>query len=168
MLLTMQQAYKDEFFPMPNPERMDKVEDSMENLEEVVRERNRAYHNLEVGTDGERDNYQRVDFSGRLVPYKPLQHAIPRYMNKMFNNKIKLRYHTNFGPDVVQFLRRLEEKKYNSEKHEVNVQLRDAARIVRRFPDVDMDALQEKFPEIDPNKLKRWKKCRQNEFSEID
>jgi hypothetical protein len=29
-----------------------KVEDSMENLEEVVKERNRAYYELETGTTG--------------------------------------------------------------------------------------------------------------------
>ena len=46
MLLTMEEAFKDKMAPMPNPERMDKVELSMEHLEEVVRERNRAYWQL--------------------------------------------------------------------------------------------------------------------------
>lgn len=31
-----------------------KVKESMRNLETVVRERNRAYHTLETGSDGER------------------------------------------------------------------------------------------------------------------
>lgn len=38
----------------PSPERLDKVKESMENLEEVVRERNKAYHMLETGETGER------------------------------------------------------------------------------------------------------------------
>ena len=38
----------------PSPERIDKVKLSMENIETVVRERNRAYHLLETGKDGER------------------------------------------------------------------------------------------------------------------
>lgn len=54
MLLTMEEAYKQEWKYFPNPERIDKVEDSMSNLESVVRERNRAYHMLEIGTTGER------------------------------------------------------------------------------------------------------------------
>ena len=55
MLLTMEAAHKEEFAAMPNPERIDKVEMSMENLEDVVRERNRAYWELEVGVSGERE-----------------------------------------------------------------------------------------------------------------
>lgn len=38
----------------PSPERIDKVEESMKNLETVVRERNKAYHLLETGMNGER------------------------------------------------------------------------------------------------------------------
>ena len=37
MLMTMEAAHKEEFAAMPNPERIDKVELSMENLEDVVR-----------------------------------------------------------------------------------------------------------------------------------
>lgn len=53
MLLTMEQECKNQMKLFPNPERLDKVEESMENLEEVVRERNRAYHELERGETGE-------------------------------------------------------------------------------------------------------------------
>ena len=42
MLLTTLQAYEDATEQMPNEERIDKVDESMANLEEVVRERNRA------------------------------------------------------------------------------------------------------------------------------
>lgn len=54
MLMTMEEACKDENEIFPNPERLDKVKDSMNNLESVVRERNRAYHMLETGETGER------------------------------------------------------------------------------------------------------------------
>lgn len=54
MLLTMEAAYADEWRYFPNPERIDKVKISMENLETVVRERNKAYHLLETGYSGER------------------------------------------------------------------------------------------------------------------
>ena len=39
----MEQAYKEAVEKFPNPERLDKVEESMDNIESVVRERNRAY-----------------------------------------------------------------------------------------------------------------------------
>lgn len=48
MLLTMEEYGKQELKLFPSPERIDKVEDSMENLEAVVRERNKAYHLLET------------------------------------------------------------------------------------------------------------------------
>jgi len=63
MLMTMEKACKEECEIFPNPERLDKVEDSMINLETVVRERNRAYHMLETGETGERPNkvvYDRI------------------------------------------------------------------------------------------------------------
>lgn len=54
MLMTMEHEANEKFELFPNPERYDKVQDSMNNIETVVRERNRAYYKLEVGTDGER------------------------------------------------------------------------------------------------------------------
>lgn len=54
MLLTMEEECKRETRMFPSPERIDKIEDSMENLEAVVRERNEAYHKLETGETGER------------------------------------------------------------------------------------------------------------------
>lgn len=59
MLLTMEHECNDKLEMFPNPERIDKVKLSMENLETVVRERNTAYHMLETGAKGERP--------GRLV-----------------------------------------------------------------------------------------------------
>lgn len=54
MLLTMEHECKDKVELFPSPERIDKVNMSMEHLETVVRERNKAYHLLETGIDGER------------------------------------------------------------------------------------------------------------------
>lgn len=54
MLLTMEHECNDKMELFPSPERIDKVKLSMVNLETVVRERNRAYHLLETGKDGER------------------------------------------------------------------------------------------------------------------
>ena len=67
MLMTMQEAAKDAVENMPSPERLDKVEESMKYIEEVVQERNRAYWDLEVG-DSERVSQKRAfrkDIFGR-------------------------------------------------------------------------------------------------------
>lgn len=49
MLKTMEEIAREEVENMASPERLDKVEESMKNIEEVVKERNRAYFELEVG-----------------------------------------------------------------------------------------------------------------------
>lgn len=54
MLMTMEHACIEEYELFPNPERKDKVDESMANLEAVVRERNKSYHLLETGETGER------------------------------------------------------------------------------------------------------------------
>lgn len=67
MLLTMQEAGKEQLELFASPERIDKVEESMCNLEDVVRERNKAYWQLEVGEHetGERRAVYRRDQFGR-------------------------------------------------------------------------------------------------------
>lgn len=54
MLLTMEEESNDQVKLFPSPERIDKIEESMKNLETIVRERNKAYHELETGENGER------------------------------------------------------------------------------------------------------------------
>lgn len=67
MLLTMQEAATEQVEYFPSPERIDKVEESMCNLEDVVKERNKAYWELEVGEGlhGERPRIFRKDQFGR-------------------------------------------------------------------------------------------------------
>ncbi|CAI4229349.1 unnamed protein product [Auanema sp. JU1783] len=49
MLLTMRAAYVEQARYMPNPERLDRVKETMQNIEQVVHERNDAYYKLETG-----------------------------------------------------------------------------------------------------------------------
>ncbi|WKY03462.1 hypothetical protein Q1695_004874 [Nippostrongylus brasiliensis] len=49
MLLTMQAAYVSHARSMPNPERIDRVNETMRNIQSVVHERNEAYYRLETG-----------------------------------------------------------------------------------------------------------------------
>lgn len=51
MLLTMEHNCNEHIHLFPSPERIDKVEESMENLEAVIHERNTAYWKLEVGEE---------------------------------------------------------------------------------------------------------------------
>lgn len=70
MLLTMEEDAKNEVRLFPSPERLDKVLDSMDNLETVVRERNRAYHMLETGVNGERPGKEEKNILGLPFYYK--------------------------------------------------------------------------------------------------
>jgi len=160
MLLTMQHAYQEDYVAMPNPERIDKVEMSMENLEEVVRERNRAFHNLEVGISGERERTFRPDWTGRLVPYKPLEHAVPVRMNTSYRRKLRFKFMNRGGEDVADFQRRYREKLGAIDRVKQLREMREAARVVRRFPNVSLEALQDQYPLVDLDRLMRWKKIR--------
>lgn len=66
----MEAACKNTQEVFPNPERLDKVEDSMMNLETVVRERNRAYHMLETGETGERPAELVTNQIGKILIYE--------------------------------------------------------------------------------------------------
>jgi len=158
MLLTMADAYKEEFIAMPNPERIDKVELSMEHLEEVVRERNRAYYQLEVGVSGERERILRPDCFGRTVPYKKREHSLPFVLNSGYRRKLKFRFHNSGREDVLDFQARMRERDMYAQRGKENEQMRMAARVLRRFPHSDLTALQERFPLVQMDRLTRWKK----------
>lgn len=70
MLLTMEHECNEKNELFPNPERMDKVQESMDNIETVVRERNKAYHLLETGRDGERPARTETDRLGLKFFYQ--------------------------------------------------------------------------------------------------
>lgn len=70
MLLTMEEEAKNQCKLFPSPERLDKVQESMENLEKVVRERNVAYHQLETGETGERPGRMETSYFGLRFYYK--------------------------------------------------------------------------------------------------
>jgi len=57
MVMTMQHYHWEKNIYFPNPERIDKVEESMENVLEVVRERDEAYTLLEKGEQKDRKTF---------------------------------------------------------------------------------------------------------------
>ncbi|XP_015607858.1 39S ribosomal protein L47, mitochondrial [Cephus cinctus] len=151
MLLTMEHAYNERFANMPSPERRDKVEKSMENLETVVRERNQAYHLLETGETGERPAKYVYNALGMRFFYRMTQHRIPKFMNKKWFKT----HHFGFGGYAVRtFLRKYNEKQNNKERTKQRGQERYVLRLMQQFPNMDMDAVKKYWPDVDIEKLR--------------
>ena len=160
MLLTMEAEYKRQVEIMPNPERVDKVEQSMENLETVVRERNRAYHELETGESGERERIIRNGPFGIDVGYVKMEHFLPRKYNIEYRKMLRYRYYTSWNKHVRDFHGRFLEMRRQEDRQERLKQMRMVAWILQRFPDSDELALKEKYPKADINAVKRWYKVK--------
>lgn len=147
MLLTMQHAYKKEGDVLPSEERLFKVGDSMKNIEDVIRERNKAYWQLEVDQSetGERPASFRKDVFGRYRWIPCSEHFVPMNMNyrwKLFNG-------VGTGRHVYEFMRRYKEKQASRKAGKLMNQAFEVRQLLRRFPNMDMEALQEKYPDID-------------------
>ncbi|NXC13780.1 RM47 protein, partial [Corythaeola cristata] len=69
MLLTLEQESKRQLRPMPSPERLEKVEKSMKNIDLVVREREIALRLLQTGHEKPVPGEWRRDFLGRTYWY---------------------------------------------------------------------------------------------------
>ncbi|NXS46302.1 RM47 protein, partial [Balaeniceps rex] len=69
MLLTLEQESKRQLRPMPSPERLEKVEKSMKNIDLVVREREVALRLLQTGHEKPAPGEWRHDFLGRTYWY---------------------------------------------------------------------------------------------------
>ncbi|GIY76185.1 39S ribosomal protein L47, mitochondrial [Caerostris extrusa] len=155
MLLTMEYNAKQEVEYFPSPERIDKVEISMENLEAVVRERNEAYL-LETGQTGERPHDWKEDPFGRFecVPLK--EHTIPMKENEEFLENELFPTMETVNPTVPEFLLKLSEKERNVKRHEKRMQRKHIKKLFKAFPNMDMEALQEEYPDIDVYHYKKY------------
>lgn len=165
MLLTMEHECKDKMKLFPSPERIDKVEISMENLEAVVRERNKAYHLLETGTTGERP--------GRLVPnplginyyYKAKEHSLPPHLNMKWIKKQPIGYG---GRAVKKFLLLYREKLYNEKRKGKNRSRNHVMMLLRRNPNLNLELLRNKFPNVDVDSLIKSDKTRGHFVPKVD
>ncbi|XP_011495843.1 PREDICTED: 39S ribosomal protein L47, mitochondrial [Ceratosolen solmsi marchali] len=157
MLLTMEHACNDEYVIFPNPERYDKVEESMKNLENVVRERNEAFYFLETGESGERPSVYVNNILGLKQCYKLCQHIIPKYCNLSWKEKHRFGFN---GYAVRKFLRLYREKLWNIKRKNRNRESNAAITLLKKFPDLDIEALKHKYPSIDINKVLRHNKLK--------
>ncbi|XP_066260458.1 large ribosomal subunit protein uL29m [Euwallacea similis] len=157
MLLTMEEEAKQQVKLFPSPERLDKVEDSMENLETVIRERNKAYHELETGETGERPGKVMENIFGLKYYYKMCEHALPKHMNRKWFEKYKF---FKYDRDVEEFLVKYREKLYLNKRREERKKFYRVIALLNRFPNMDMAALKEQYPGVDIEKAKLSRKYR--------
>lgn len=147
MLLTMELECNEKMEMFPNPERLDKVDISMENLEAVVRERNRAYHLLEIGETGEARSETRDNAFGLEEVVHQSEHLIPKeeqpeVVEPVVDMKIK-----------QEFMRKVREKELNERRKEKNRNRNHVMRLLQRFPDTDLKVLAEQYPDVNIQKL---------------
>lgn len=147
MLLTMEQAAKDEVELFPNPERIDKVKESMSNLEAVVRERNEAYYLLETGESGEQPWIPKENIYGFVCNFALKEHLMPRKSNPkgyflLWRDK-----------DLDEFLRLYREKMQKRLEHRLRCDRKRIMQILKRFPNVDRALLKEQYPDVDVDRL---------------
>uniref|UniRef100_A0A023FJ27 Large ribosomal subunit protein uL29m n=1 Tax=Amblyomma cajennense TaxID=34607 RepID=A0A023FJ27_AMBCJ len=149
MLLTMEEAAKREAELFPNPERIDKVKESMENLEAVVRERNEAYFLLETGETGEQPSVPKENLYGFVVNFALKERLMPRKSNpkgyfRLWRDK-----------DLDEFTRLYGEKMQKRKEFNRTMAYRRAIQILKRFPNTDRALLREKFPDVDIDKVEK-------------
>ncbi|XP_069329001.1 large ribosomal subunit protein uL29m isoform X1 [Eulemur rufifrons] len=131
MLLTLEQEAKRQSLPMPSPERLEKVVDSMDALDKVVQEREDALRLLQTGQENPRPGAWRRNIFGRIIWHKFKPWSLPWHLNKSYHRK------QFFGMPYVERFNRLE--------------LEKAARIRTRKKSLEKKKekfLQEKFPHL--------------------
>lgn len=146
MLLTMAYEAETQKEYFPNPERQDKVDQSMMNIETVVRERNKAYMELEVGEGEtyERPSVFRPDLFGRHRYVSCSQHLVPYRLNKQYQEL----YGPGKGKEVRQFVAELREQKARLLKQRTRQDYVHVRQLMRRFPNMDIEYLQELYPRV--------------------
>ncbi|XP_063226201.1 large ribosomal subunit protein uL29m [Bacillus rossius redtenbacheri] len=150
MLFTMEHECKEQTRLFPNPERIDKVNESMKNLEEVVRERNRAYFELETGESGERPATMVTSGLGLNSFHKMSEHVIPKWMNKKWHERHPF---NRKGHAVTSFLRLYREKLFLDKRKAFNRRRNHVMHLLKRFPNIDREALKEQYPDVNVNEV---------------
>ncbi|XP_076036392.1 mitochondrial ribosomal protein L47 isoform X2 [Oratosquilla oratoria] len=156
MLLTMEYACKEENELFPNPERIDKVEESMKNLESVVKERNSAYTLLETGEEPGRPGGYETDPFGQRKYMKYAEHTVPKWMNRYKLEEGKMKH----GMAVFKFKKLMKEKSHMEKKRIYNRTRNHIYGLIKRFPNMDIEALEEQYPNHDVRRMMAHKKAR--------
>lgn len=113
------------------------VDESMENLMDVIKERNNAYHELETGTSAEPKRVEAVNYLGMTYMRKPTEHAVPSYRNKGF---MLVQRHRE--PWMTDYHRRIRERAMKVKSREQKRQDRYVKRVKKDFPSVSEEDLE--------------------------
>lgn len=152
MLLTMEHEGVHQHRLFASPERIDKVQESMENLETVVRERNRAYYELETGETGERPGRKVSGQLGIAHFYRSCEHVIPYFFNKKWRMEHVFHYK---GTAVRKFLQKYREKLWNAKRKVLNRDRNEVVHLMKRFPHLDKKTVQAKYPNVNIDRLEK-------------
>lgn len=152
MLLTMEETADALAKLMPSPERIYKVEESMDNIETVIKERNRAYMQLEVNEKetGMVPKVFRRDTYGVYRWVMCSDHLIPYRMNTKWRNL----WGPGRGKEIEEFMRKFKEIKAEKAFRRRMERCFEVRQYLRRFPDIDLDYLQELYPDVPVNYFK--------------
>lgn len=134
MLLTMEEEYKRLNVAFPNPERVFKVDLSMENLEAVVNERNRAYNLVEHGVTGEAPVDERYSGLGLKYQRKYEEHYLPHWMNDSFHMSRRERDPFKMSPKTADFLNKYWEKNRKQKRGKLRAERSVLRRIRSTYP----------------------------------
>lgn len=148
MLLTMELECERAVESFPSPERLDKVQDSMKRLESVVRERDQAYWSLEVGESAP----QSVDADPQLDADDPLALVRGAVRAAGFDRVT--------DAQTLKFNYLLKEKERRLRRKQERLHRREAMALLKRFPNLDREALQDRYPDINVDRLLFSKKTR--------
>ncbi|CAH0728894.1 unnamed protein product, partial [Brenthis ino] len=159
MLYTMEEECKDQVRLFPNPERIDKVQESMNNIETVIRERNVAYYKLETGETGERPVEDVVNLLGLPEKYEKKEYFLPKFMNTRWVRSYFEHGYIN-SLAVKKFYRLYSEKQRQELKKARNRDFNHVQQLLKRFPNMDLEKLKAEYPNVDIEKAKRSKKAR--------
>ncbi|NWU76737.1 RM47 protein, partial [Onychorhynchus coronatus] len=129
MLLTLQQEAKRQLKPMPSPERLEKVEESMKNIDLVVKEREVALRLLQTGHEKPVPGEWRHDFLGRTFWYSYKEWPIPWHLNERHKRK---RFY--YLPHVNNFIRLRIEKFLRQRARRQNLERTRRKVLERKFP----------------------------------
>lgn len=130
MLLTMQDEYHKQSELFPNPERIDKVEESMENIMQVVKERDEALNLLETGNTGDPGGRYVRNFLGLRRWKKNTEHQIPAFMNKFYT----LQYPRHITPRTKKYIALYREQKRVEHRRARNREMRRIKKLEEKFP----------------------------------
>ncbi|ESO90551.1 hypothetical protein LOTGIDRAFT_96262, partial [Lottia gigantea] len=132
MLLTMTEFYEQEHDHMPSPERLFKVEHSMENILEVIKERNEAYNLLEKGDTGEAPVVTERNFLGLEYKRRLREHTIPKEQNRLHN----LLHPEECPRSTKRYINLYKEKLRKEESHHRKKAQRYKDKLIDRFPNL--------------------------------